>query len=64
VTAGFTGGGGEAKLYLHLVQIFTKSGREVEQLGQVFMNAIRYEMTGMNIPKELRIISRNNRGPN
>jgi hypothetical protein len=49
VTAGFTGGGGEARLYLHLVQIFTKSGREVEQLGQVFMNAIRYEMAGMNI---------------
>ena len=51
VTVGFTGGGGEEKLYLHLVQIFTKSGREVEQLGQVFMNAIRYEMAGMNIPK-------------
>jgi len=49
---------------LHLVQVFRKSGSEVEQLGQVFMNAIRYEMAGMNIPGGLRIISRNNRRPN
>ena len=36
--AGFTGGG-EARLNLHLVQMFRKSGNDVSQLGQVFMNS-------------------------
>lgn len=36
--AGFTGGG-EARLNLHLVQMFKKSGKDVSQLGQVFMNS-------------------------
>jgi hypothetical protein len=38
--AGLTGGG-EARLNLHLVQMFKKSGNDVWQLGQVFMMEIR-----------------------
>lgn len=36
--AGLTGGG-EARLNLHLVQMFKKSGNDVWQFGQVFMNS-------------------------
>jgi hypothetical protein len=32
-------GGGEARLNLHLVQMFKKSGSDVWQFGQVFMNS-------------------------